>query len=430
MKPVLSFIAPAFLMLSASAFAVAPAFAGFQWVPPKSSATVLPSERVVIDEMRVQPQDMINHIRSGSPLPQEPEIFDAPDAAASSMQPVSPAPLATEQNGGMSPIPPIVADPIPLQPTAPQPAPDTLAQPHIQPAPQPQADLHVQSPRPQPQPQSRPQPAQPSANNVVPAPATASPTPLSQVERAQPSSPVPMPNHKMSAAPVAAPSQAQESFSPAPKPAPIAQDIASIPAAALDDSQVVVGFGDSLPLALALGEIVPAGYTYAFSSEVNPGVPVSWDGQGRRWDVVLNDMLAPHGLGVHVRGKTAMVSSARVAHATVSHSAPQNTPAPVDLAPPARQQQPAATPMPAASLPDQRDAVKSAPTTTPAAQPKTPPSASALEAHMRVQQSAPASSPIRTKQPTTRQDLTVLPRGSEPFSDNYEPIVLTPSGSY
>ena len=55
------------------------------------------------------------------------------------------------------------------------------------------------------------------------------------------------------------------------------------------------GFGRDLPLALALSQIVPPEYSYAFGETVDTGAIVSWQG-GKPWDKVLEDMLAPAGL--------------------------------------------------------------------------------------------------------------------------------------
>ncbi len=56
-----------------------------------------------------------------------------------------------------------------------------------------------------------------------------------------------------------------------------------------------VGFGRDLPLALALSQIVPPEFSYAFEKDVNVGSTVSWQG-GKAWNVVLDEMLAPNGM--------------------------------------------------------------------------------------------------------------------------------------
>lgn len=57
---------------------------------------------------------------------------------------------------------------------------------------------------------------------------------------------------------------------------------------------VVAGFGSDLPLAIALQQIVPAGFQYGFGVGVNPGTAVSWEG-GKPWKTVLGETLAPQG---------------------------------------------------------------------------------------------------------------------------------------
>ena len=56
-----------------------------------------------------------------------------------------------------------------------------------------------------------------------------------------------------------------------------------------------IGFGRDLPLALALSQVVPPEYSYAFGQNVNVGSTVSWQG-GKPWNEVLNEMLAPSGM--------------------------------------------------------------------------------------------------------------------------------------
>lgn len=70
-----------------------------------------------------------------------------------------------------------------------------------------------------------------------------------------------------------------------------------------------VGFGSDIPLALALGQIVPAEFAYSFASNVNPGLKVSWNG-GKPWDVVLNESLESHGLHADVIGTTVVIRNA------------------------------------------------------------------------------------------------------------------------
>lgn len=62
-----------------------------------------------------------------------------------------------------------------------------------------------------------------------------------------------------------------------------------------------IGFGRDLPLALALSQVVPPEYTYAFGTDIDAGSNVSWQG-GKPWNEVLNDMLASQNLRAVISG--------------------------------------------------------------------------------------------------------------------------------
>lgn len=70
--------------------------------------------------------------------------------------------------------------------------------------------------------------------------------------------------------------------------------------------ETVHGFGNDMPLALALQQVVPPSYAYSFGTDVNPGAAVSWNG-GRAWDQVLSDMLASLKLKARMRGNTIVI---------------------------------------------------------------------------------------------------------------------------
>lgn len=92
-------------------------------------------------------------------------------------------------------------------------------------------------------------------------------------------------------------------------------------ASALADSgETVVGFGSDLPLAIALQQIVPAGFQFAFGVGVNPGTSVSWEG-GKPWKTVLSETLAPKGYGFVIDNNVVKV---------VEHG---GAPAPAHIAP-------------------------------------------------------------------------------------------------
>lgn len=72
---------------------------------------------------------------------------------------------------------------------------------------------------------------------------------------------------------------------------------------------VVYGFGEDMPLALALQQIVPEGYAYSFAKSVNPGARIDWEGD-RAWNVVLDEALGKAGLKAQISGNAVLVMQA------------------------------------------------------------------------------------------------------------------------
>ena len=70
---------------------------------------------------------------------------------------------------------------------------------------------------------------------------------------------------------------------------------------------IAEGFGSEIPLAMALRQVVPADYAYAFGNGVNPGYRVSWNG-GQPWNDVVFAMINPLDLVAYVRGKKLFIS--------------------------------------------------------------------------------------------------------------------------
>lgn len=70
-----------------------------------------------------------------------------------------------------------------------------------------------------------------------------------------------------------------------------------------------MGFGSEIPLAMALGQIVPPGFVYSFGENVNPGTLVSWNG-GKPWDQVLLDALSSHELTATINGNSVLIKKA------------------------------------------------------------------------------------------------------------------------
>ncbi|TAL39711.1 MAG: hypothetical protein EPN97_01775 [Alphaproteobacteria bacterium] len=104
-------------------------------------------------------------------------------------------------------------------------------------------------------------------------------------------------------------------------PMPVSNTASAIPA-----GEVLSGFAKDVPLVMALQQIVPPGYQYSFSSGVDAGTSVSWEG-GKPWQGVLSDMLAAHGLGYSVQNNTVVVGAAQnnAMPAASPMSAPQDS---------------------------------------------------------------------------------------------------------
>jgi hypothetical protein len=94
---------------------------------------------------------------------------------------------------------------------------------------------------------------------------------------------------------------------------------APVTTAAVSDD-IVAGFGRDLPLVIALQQVAPAGHQFSFAPGVNPGAMVSWEG-GKPWQAVMNDMLAPQGLGFQQQGNVIVVGPFRTDDAVLSPQA-------------------------------------------------------------------------------------------------------------
>ena len=86
---------------------------------------------------------------------------------------------------------------------------------------------------------------------------------------------------------------------------------------------VVEGFGDKVPLTVAIQQILPQGYGYTLGDGVDSGQLVSWRG-GRSWNGVLQDMLRQAGLSYSVNGRSVAINSTGASPTIVT-----GTPAPV-----------------------------------------------------------------------------------------------------
>ena len=129
------------------------------------------------------------------------------------------------------------------------------------------------------------------------------------------------------AAPAAAPAPVAAAVPTTPVHAePVSPALApftpAAPAPAAAPSDVVAGFGRDLPLVIALQQVAPAGHQFSFAPGVNPGVMVSWEG-GKPWQQVINDMLAPQGLGYQLQGNVVVVGFFNSGDAAVPADAAQ-----------------------------------------------------------------------------------------------------------
>lgn len=136
--------------------------------------------------------------------------------------------------------------------------------------------------------------------------------PMQQIRRARPSADM-LGGNMVSSPPVMPPD-----MRPAPQPpeAPLvrAEPDMKVPAAAAPAMMATsgayadaVGFGSDIPLALAMRQIIPAQYAYAFDSDVDQSTRITWNG-GKPWDVVLSDAIVPLGLGVSVEGQVVRIT--------------------------------------------------------------------------------------------------------------------------
>lgn len=119
----------------------------------------------------------------------------------------------------------------------------------------------------------------------------------------------PMPDEIGSEAPllpaVAAPAAVDTQAIAAPMTAPVPMAAPSYAAPDMNYAEVA-GFGEDIPMALVLQQVVPSGYSYAFDKSVDPGMRLSWNG-GRPWNVVLEDALRVKNMTAVISGNTIWV---------------------------------------------------------------------------------------------------------------------------
>ncbi len=86
-----------------------------------------------------------------------------------------------------------------------------------------------------------------------------------------------------------------------PLPPPVVEGVPVPQAPAMQETVFAeaIGFGSDMPLVLALRQVVPPRYAFAFDPSVDQGARVSWNG-GKPWNLVLEDALRPLGLGAQI----------------------------------------------------------------------------------------------------------------------------------
>lgn len=67
-----------------------------------------------------------------------------------------------------------------------------------------------------------------------------------------------------------------------------------------------VGFGDDIPLSIALTQIVPEGYEASLPNSSLENSTISWEG-GKPWNQVLNGVLRPLGYTASIQGSRVMI---------------------------------------------------------------------------------------------------------------------------
>lgn len=159
-----------------------------------------------------------------------------------------------------------------------------------------------------------------AAGNTQAAPDAMTPVPGEPADGFQPM-PAPLPEVQGQPLPGVAAPRAPVAVAPPPSPAPEAAPrinpfpleaapvAAPAPVPPPSGFTQAVGFGEQMPLALAMRQIVPPEYGFSFADGVNPGVKIDWEG-GRPWNAVLGDAIAPYGLTAVVAGKAVSIRPA------------------------------------------------------------------------------------------------------------------------
>ncbi|MCB9990146.1 MAG: TcpQ domain-containing protein [Rhodospirillales bacterium] len=93
----------------------------------------------------------------------------------------------------------------------------------------------------------------------------------------------------------------------AQNPADMAEAAPAAPAVpAVPVYEEAVGFGTDIPLVMAMRQIVPPRFSYAFDPNIDPALRVSWSG-GKPWDEVLSDAVRPQDMEVVISDNSVWI---------------------------------------------------------------------------------------------------------------------------
>lgn len=95
-------------------------------------------------------------------------------------------------------------------------------------------------------------------------------------------------------------------------------DMPQMPMSTASPYATIAGFGRDIPMAMALGQIVPPEYSYSFGEGVIQGAKITWNG-GKPWDEVLRAALAPLGYEAMIRNRYITIQK----HTAESMAVPQ-----------------------------------------------------------------------------------------------------------
>lgn len=262
--------------------------AGFEWVPQKKQPAMQA-------EVPVMPAPTFK-----DPVPVDDVVLPLPsdaDLAEPTVAPVMPEPINMEKSAELPPVETMEPQK-PAAPTrivmTPKEAPNSGATMNTSPEPSmPPLDVHMSHEH---SPEALKKPPVTMTNTRIIMPEDA---PVSAVQQTE----------KNNVVITAFPGEAEmQNTQPMPLP------MAPIPAPSAIEFAQAVGFAKDIPLALALGQVVPADYAYSFGTDVNPGLRVSWSG-GKPWNEVVAEMIVPLGYSVTITQKSVRISNQKISGA-------------------------------------------------------------------------------------------------------------------